>query len=113
MNSGRLFQLLYVLIKEKKITAKTLAERFEVSERTIYRDMDRLSAAGIPVYALSGKEGGLCISQEFILSHSLLSAKEQDEVLSALSSATALGGLEGTQVLGKCRHSFIGKSKTG
>lgn len=47
---NRLFRIVYLLMEKKCITAKELANRLEVSERTIYRDLDKLSLAGIPVY---------------------------------------------------------------
>ena len=50
MKNSRLFEILYLLMEKRSITAGELAERLEVSERTIYRDIDALSAAGIPVF---------------------------------------------------------------
>ena len=49
------------------MTANELSEKFEVSVRTIYRDIDSLSSAGIPIYALQGKGGGIEIAKEFVL----------------------------------------------
>ena len=46
---NRLLGMIYILMKQGTVTAAELAERFEVSARTIYRDMDTLSAAGIPI----------------------------------------------------------------
>ena len=51
MQTGRLFSILYLLMEHGNMTAKQLAERFEVSPRTIYRDIDLLSGAGIPISA--------------------------------------------------------------
>ena len=59
MTSSRLFEIIYILLEKKKVTAPELAERFEVSVRTIYRDIDALSSAGIPVYCTQGKGGGI------------------------------------------------------
>ena len=55
MQMNRLFEIVYILLNKKTTTAKELAERFEVSVRTIYRDIDMLSSAGIPVYASQGE----------------------------------------------------------
>ena len=50
MQINRLFEIIYILLNKETVTSKELAERFEVSARTIYRDIDILSAAGIPIY---------------------------------------------------------------
>ena len=54
MIESRLLQILFILMEKGSVTAPDLAEIFEVSARTIYRDIDALSAAGIPVYAVRG-----------------------------------------------------------
>lgn len=54
--NNRLFEIVYILMQKKKVTAKELADRFEVSTRTIYRDIETLSGANIPVYASKGKD---------------------------------------------------------
>ena len=51
MSDSRLFKILYYLLDKKHATAPALAAEFEVSPRTIYRDVEALSSAGIPVYA--------------------------------------------------------------
>ncbi len=58
MRASRLLSLLLLLQANRRITAQKLAEKLEVSERTIYRDLEALSAAGIPVYAERGPGGG-------------------------------------------------------
>lgn len=55
MQINRLFEIIYILLNKETVTSKELAERFEVSARTIYRDIDILSAAGIPIYTEKGR----------------------------------------------------------
>ena len=51
MKDNRLFRLLYYILEKGKVTASELADKFEVSVRTIYRDIDSMSSSGIPIYA--------------------------------------------------------------
>ncbi|MDE7272717.1 MAG: YafY family transcriptional regulator [Lachnospiraceae bacterium] len=83
---NRLLGMIYILMKQGTVTAAELAERFEVSARTIYRDLDTLSAAGIPVYARKGKNGGICLTEQFVLNKMLITKEEQQEILSGLIS---------------------------
>lgn len=89
MRDSRLFRILYYVLDKGKVTANELSEKFEVSVRTIYRDIDVISSAGIPIYATQGKGGGIEIADDFVLKKSLLSEKEQEQIL------VALKGLEG------------------
>ena len=50
MQLNRLFEIVYILLNRKQVTARELAQRFEVSTRTIYRDIESLTEAGVPVY---------------------------------------------------------------
>ena len=75
---------MYHLLEKGKSTAPELAEKFEVSIRTIYQDLDTISAAGIPIYATQGKGGGIFIMQDFVLNKSLLSEQEKEQILMAL-----------------------------
>ena len=84
MKDNRYFQMVYLLLQKGHMTAPELAEHFEVSVRTIYRDIDILSLAGIPVYATQGKGGGIFIQENFVLNKSLLSEEEQKQILMAL-----------------------------
>lgn len=99
MQQGRLFEILYFLVEKRHITAKELAERFEVSARTIYRDIDALSGAGIPVYTQKGHGGGIRLMDGFVLDRTLLSAQEQGEILLGLRTLTAAHAMEDDQTL--------------
>jgi len=99
MQSNRLFEIIYLLLTRSGMTAGELAERLEVSARTIYRDIDTLSAAGIPIYASQGKGGGIRLLPDFVLDKSLLSEQEQNEILFALQSLKATNTGEGDAVL--------------
>ena len=76
MQESRLFRILYYLLEKGQASAPELAERFEVSVRTIYRDIDALSSAGIPVYTQTGRKGGIRIMDGFILDKAVLSEQE-------------------------------------
>ncbi len=65
MRADRLLSLMLLLEVHRKMTAQEMAERLEVSERTIQRDMETLSAAGIPVYAERGSGGGWSIQEGY------------------------------------------------
>ena len=84
MSVNRLFETIYYLIEHKQTTAKELAEHFEVSTRTIYRDLDRLIVAGFPIYANQGAKGGIYIDSEFVLDKMTFSDDEQNQILMAL-----------------------------
>lgn len=65
MRADRLISIMLLLQVHRRMTARELANRLEVSERTIHRDMDALSAAGIPVYAERGSAGGWALMEEY------------------------------------------------
>ncbi len=106
MQINRLFEIIYILLHKKNTTAKELAQRFEVSVRTIYRDMDTLSAAGIPIYATQGKGGGISLLDDYVLNKSVLSESEQNEILFALQSLNAAQSPETDRVLSKLSSFF-------
>lgn len=67
MQESRLFKIVYYLLERGHATAAELAEKFEVSVRTIYRDADALSGAGIPIYTEKGRKGGLYLLPDFVM----------------------------------------------
>jgi len=106
MQMNRLFEIIYLLLNKKSTTAKELAEYFGVSQRTIYRDVDTLSLAGIPVYTEKGKGGGISLLPDFVLNKSILSEQEQNEILSALQGLSSVKTAETDQVLKKLSTIF-------
>lgn len=86
MQESRLFKILYCLLDKGQVTASELAEKFEVSVRTIYRDIDALSGAGIPIYTEAGRNGGIRLMNDFVLDKAVLSEEEKQEILAALQS---------------------------
>lgn len=84
MKDNRLFRILYYILEKEKVTANELAEKFEVSVRTIYRDIDSISSVGVPIFTTQGKGGGIKIDNEFILNKSLFDANEKEQIIAAL-----------------------------
>ena len=105
MQVSRMFELLYMLLERERMTAAELAQRLEVSVRTVYRDAQALSEAGVPVYAERGKGGGIAILPSYKLSKSLLSEAERRSILASLQAATQSGAEDGA-VLRKLRAFF-------
>lgn len=104
--NNRLFEILYILLQKKKVTAKELAEKFEVSTRTIYRDIEALSSANIPIYMSKGKDGGIGILEEYVLNKSILSEEEQNQILFALQSLEKMNDQTEKDILEKMSTIF-------
>lgn len=89
MKNDRLFQIVYLLLEKGTLTAPELARALEVSIRTIYRDVEALSIAGVPVYASQGKNGGISLMPNYAFDKALLSDDEQNQILFAIQSLRA------------------------
>lgn len=100
---SRQFQMVYLLLEKGRMTAAELAQRLEVSQRTVLRDVDALSAAGVPVYTTQGAGGGVALLPGHVLDKAALSDEEQRQLLLALQS---LPGGEGEQALTKLSALF-------
>ena len=88
MQESRLFKIIYYLIENGKSTAPELAEKLEVSIRTIYRDIDIISSVGVPIYVTTGRNGGIQIDDSFVLDRLILSDKEKEDIITALKSVS-------------------------
>lgn len=106
---NRQLEMIYILMNKGTVTAEELAEHFEVSPRTVYRDIDSLSMAGIPVYASRGKGGGIRLMDRFVLDKRLLSGEEQGRILAALASLRETGASQDEKVLEKLETFFESK----
>ena len=106
MQVNRLFEILYYLLNKKFVTANELAERFDVSVRTIYRDIEVISSSGIPIYTEQGRNGGISLLPNFIMDKAILSEKEQHDVLSNLQGLFQLNLDETESILQKLSATF-------
>lgn len=86
MKLNRLLEITTILLNKKTVTASELAERFGVSTRTVYRDIDVLSASGVPVYATQGTNGGISILEDYTVNRTALSNSEKESILFALQT---------------------------
>jgi predicted DNA-binding transcriptional regulator YafY len=89
MKMNRLFEITTILLNKGTATAKELAERFGVSTRTIYRDIDVLSATGVPVYMTKGNGGGIYLLENYAISRTLISTQESESLLLAIKTLQA------------------------
>lgn len=86
MKINRVFEILYILLNREKISSKELAEKFEVSVRTIYRDIEVISGAGIPICMTQGRNGGISLLESFTLDKQILTESEKNDILIAIQS---------------------------
>lgn len=107
---ARLFEIVQILLTEKKVTAEKLACHFEVSKRTIYRDIETLTLAQIPVYSEKGRYGGIGLIKNFMIDKSFLSQNEQNEILFALQSLNAVQDSKNNITLTKLNSIFNRKA---
>ena len=107
MKIDRLVSIILILLEKERIGAYELAERFEVSPRTIYRDIDAINLAGIPVRSTPGVNGGFEIMPQFKIDRKVFSTADLSAILMGLSSLSGMmRGDELASALAKVR-SFI------
>ena len=92
MKIDRLIGILSVLLQQEMITAPELAEKFEVSRRTINRDIEALCKAGIPIRTMQGVGGGIRIMEGFSMDRTLLTSKDMQMIMAGLRSLDSVSG---------------------
>lgn len=92
MKIDRLIGILSILLQSEKVTAPYLAEKFEVSRRTINRDIDNLCKAGIPIVTSPGHNGGISIMDGYKIDSTLLTSSDMQTILAGLRSLDSVSG---------------------
>lgn len=111
MKIDRLVSIIMVLLDKKRISSQALADMFEVSQRTIYRDVETINMAGIPIRSTPGVGGGFEVMPEYKLDKKVFSSSDLSAILMGLSSlSTMVRGEEVVQALAKVK-SFIPADK--
>jgi len=81
-----MLKILFELLSKKSVTAKYLADKFEVSRRTIYRYIESIEFAGVPIYSVSGNGGGFAVMDTYRLSSTFMTIEEFEQAIKALSA---------------------------
>lgn len=92
MKIDRLIGILSVLLQQDMVTAPLLAERFEVSRRTINRDIEDLCRAGIPIVTMPGAGGGISIMENYKVDRTVFTTREMQDILAGLRSLDSVSG---------------------
>ncbi|ALS37906.1 putative DNA-binding transcriptional regulator YafY [Enterococcus rotai] len=89
MKIERMLTIIVMLLNRNRVTANELAEKFEVSIRTIYRDIETINLAGIPIISHSGNNGGFSIYESYKLNHQVIPLNNLSSLLSTLKDVNA------------------------
>lgn len=92
MKIDRVIGILSILLQREKVTASELAEKFEVSRRTVIRDIEEINKAGIPIVTFQGQGGGISVMDGFRLDRTLLSNDDMKAILAGLKSLDSVSG---------------------
>jgi predicted DNA-binding transcriptional regulator YafY len=90
MKIDRLLGIITILLQKNKVTSPYLAEKFEVSRRTILRDLDDICMAGIPIVTTQGGDGGISIAEGYKLDKSVLTTDELQSIIAGLRSMSGI-----------------------
>ena len=92
MRADRFLSILIIISQKGLVTGKALSEHFEVSLRTIYRDIEKISEAGIPIAAIGGKGGGYYFMENYTLNNLFLNRKEAEPLIAVMDNLKFLFG---------------------
>ena len=92
MKIDRLIGILSILLQQEMTTAPELAEHFEVSRRTINRDVEALCKAGIPICTTQGAGGGISIMSGYRMDRTILTSRDMQMILAGLRSLDSVSG---------------------
>lgn len=92
MKIDRQIGILSILLQKDRITAAELAEKFEVSRRTVIRDIEDINKAGIPIVTSQGQGGGISIMEGFKIDRTVLSSSEMKAIIAGLQSLDSVSG---------------------
>lgn len=96
MQTELLFELTYIILERQNVTAGEMAAHFGVSQRTIYRWVDALNLAGVPIVTTKGKGGGIRLAEKYTLDKAVLTEEEKLEILSSVQAFQVLSGSSDT-----------------
>ncbi len=99
MKIDRLIGILTCLLQNEKVTAPKLAKQFEVSRRTIMRDIDTLAQSGIPIATTQGGDGGIFIMEGYKLDKSFLTVDEFENIIAGLKGLESISRTSGIERL--------------
>ena len=99
MKIDRLIGILSILLQQERVTAPYLAEKFEVSRRTINRDIEDICKAGIPLVTTQGTGGGISIMDGYRIDRTVLTSSEMQSILTGLRSLDSVSGTNKYQQL--------------
>lgn len=105
MKYNRLFGIIYLLLENDTMTSKEFADYFEVSVRTIYRDIEVLCSLGIPLYMVKGRGGGIKILDNYKFDKAMFTDEEQKEILFSLEGINKLQ-IDNKEIYNKLRSVF-------
>lgn len=99
MKIDRMIGILSILLQKEKVTAPYLAEKFEVSRRTINRDIEALCMAGIPLVTEPGQNGGVSIMEGYTVDRTLFTSSDMQAILAGLRGLDSISGTNRYQQL--------------